>query len=257
VVFWPPPWRGALAVSRAPASGKAAAAVAPADRSRPQAAAPRVTSADSHLRALVRLRGSKSQGCIHPGNPPLSTVPPNTEEICAAAPCNGESHATVIERLFREHNEALVRFLRGRLGSRNEALEVAQEAYVRLLSLDQPGAVSYLRAFLFKTAANLAIDRRRRHHSYDKVTGRQLFMEFAENRTPERLVAGEQTLRHLGSLIESMPAKCRAAFVMSQIHGMDAVTIAARLGITDSMVRKYVVRALLRCREQMDLERND
>jgi RNA polymerase sigma-70 factor (ECF subfamily) len=168
-----------------------------------------------------------------------------------------ESHAAVIERLFREHNEALVRFLRGRLGSRNEALEVAQEAYVRLLSLDQPGAVSYLRAFLFKTAANLAIDRRRRHQSYDKVTGRQLFMEFTENRTPERLVAGEQTLRHLGSLIESMPAKCQAAFVMSQIHGMDAATIAAQLGITDSMVRKYVVRALLRCREQMDLERND
>jgi RNA polymerase sigma-70 factor (ECF subfamily) len=54
-----------------------------------------------------------------------------------------------------------------------------------------------------------------------------------------------------------MPAKCRAAFVMSQIHGLDAATIAARLGVTDSMVRKYVVRALLRCREQMDLERND
>lgn len=163
----------------------------------------------------------------------------------------------VIERLFREHNEALVRFLRGRLGSHNEALEVAQEAYVRLLNLDQPGAVSYLRAFLFKTAANLAIDRRRRHQSYDeKVAGRQLFMEFAENRTPERLVAGQQTLRRLAGLIDSLPAKCRAAFVMSQIHGLDAPTIAIRLGITDSMVRKYVVRALLHCREQMDLEHN-
>jgi DNA-directed RNA polymerase specialized sigma24 family protein len=54
-----------------------------------------------------------------------------------------------------------------------------------------------------------------------------------------------------------MPAKCRAAFVMSQINGLDAATIASHLGITDSMVRKYVVRALLHCREQMDLERND
>jgi RNA polymerase sigma-70 factor (ECF subfamily) len=186
-------------------------------------------------------------------------VPPNIEEVAGTAPASasGEARAALIERLFREHNEALVRFLRGRVGSRNEALEVAQEAYVRLLSLDQPGAVSYLRAFLFKTAANIAIDRRRRDQSYDRVTGGgQLFNEFAENRTPERLVAGEQTLRHLGSLIESMPAKCRAAFVMSQIHGLDAATIATRLGITDSMVRKYVVRALLRCREQMDLERN-
>lgn len=184
-------------------------------------------------------------------------VPPDIEDVAEPAPGKEESRAAVVERLFREHNEALIRFLRSRVGSHNEALEIAQEAYVRLLSLDQPGAISYLRAFLFKTAANIAIDRHRRHQSYDRVTGRQLFTELTETRTPERLVATEQTLRRLGTLIESMPSKCRTAFVMNQIQGLDAATIAAALGITDSMVRKYVVRALLHCREQMDLERND
>jgi RNA polymerase sigma factor (sigma-70 family) len=187
----------------------------------------------------------------------VNTVRTDIDATTDAEPAGGDSRSALVERLFREHNEALIRFLRGRVGSRNEALEIAQEAYVRLLSLDRPGAVSYLRAFLFKTAANIAIDRRRRHLSFDKVAGGQLFAEFSENRTPERQVAAQQTLRHLGSLIESMPAKCQASFVMSQIHGLDAATIASQLGITDSMVRKYVVRALLHCREQMDLERND
>jgi RNA polymerase sigma factor (sigma-70 family) len=186
----------------------------------------------------------------------LSMPPPNVNQAAEPIPDNEVSRAIVVERLFREHNEALIRFLRGRVGSHNEALEVAQEAYVRLLSLDQPGAVSYLRAFLFKTAANIAIDRRRRDQNYDKVAGRQLFTELTENRTPERQLSGEQTLRHLGALIESMPPKCRESFVMNQIHGLDAATIARRLGITDSMVRKYVVRALLHCRAHMDLERN-
>jgi RNA polymerase sigma factor (sigma-70 family) len=186
----------------------------------------------------------------------LSLPPPNADQAAEPIPDNEESRASVVERLFREHNEALIRFLRGRVGSHNEALEVAQEAYVRLLSLDQPGAVSYLRAFLFKTAANIAIDRRRRNQNYDKVAGRQLFSELTENRTPERQLSGEQTLRHLGALIESMPPKCRESFVMNQIQGLDAATIARRLGITDSMVRKYVVRALLHCRAHMDLERN-
>ena len=184
------------------------------------------------------------------------SMPPNPQQVAEPIPDGEESRASVVERLFREHNEALIRFLRGRVGSHNEALEVAQEAYVRLLSLDQPGAVSYLRAFLFKTAANIAIDRRRRHQNFDKVAGRQLFSELTENRTPERQLSGEQTLRHLGALIESMPPKCRESFVMNQIHGLDAATIAHRLGITDSMVRKYVVRALLHCRAHMDLERN-
>jgi len=186
----------------------------------------------------------------------LSFPPPNADQAAEPIPDHGESRASVVERLFREHNEALIRFLRGRVGSHNEALEVAQEAYVRLLSLDQPGAVSYLRAFLFKTAANIAIDRRRRNQNFDKVAGRQLFTELTENRTPERQLSGEQTLRHLGALIESMPPKCRESFVMNQIQGLDAATIAHRLGITDSMVRKYVVRALLHCRAHMDLERN-
>src|SRR5882757_3359996 len=186
----------------------------------------------------------------------VSMPPPPADQVAEPTPSD-ESRATVVERLFREHNEALIRFLRGRVGSHNEALEVAQEAYVRLLSLDQPGAVSYLRAFLFKTAANIAIDRRRRHQNYDRVAGRQLFAELTENRTPERQLSGEQTLRHLGILIEAMPAKCRESFVMNQIQGLDAATIAARLGITDSMVRKYVVRALLHCRQYMDVERND
>src|SRR6202453_3466915 len=186
----------------------------------------------------------------------VSMPPPNVNQVAEPVPDNEESRASVVERLFRDHNEALIRFLRGRVGSHNEALEVAQEAYVRLLSLDQPGAVSYLRAFLFKTAANIAIDRRRRHQTFDKVAAPQLFTELAENRTPERQLSGEQTLRHLGALIESMPPKCRESFVMNQIHGLDAATIARRLGITDSMVRKYVVRALLHCRAHIDLERN-
>jgi RNA polymerase sigma factor (sigma-70 family) len=186
----------------------------------------------------------------------LSMPPPNGNQAAEPVQDCEESRASVVERLFREHNEALLRFLRGRVGSHNEALEVAQEAYVRLLSLDQPGAVSYLRAFLFKTAANIAIDRRRRNQSFDRVAGRQLFSELTENRTPERHLSGEQTLRHLGALIQSMPPKCRESFVMNQINGLDAATIARRLGITDSMVRKYVVRALLHCRAHMDLERN-
>src|SRR5580700_4648802 len=134
-------------------------------------------------------------------------LPPKADPVADSEPDHEESRAQVVERLFREHNEALIRFLRGRVGSHHEAREVAQEAYVRLLSLDQPGAVSYLRAFLFKTAANIAIDRRRRHRNYTKVS--QLFAELEENRTPERQVAAEQTLRLLGSLIEAMPPKCR------------------------------------------------
>ena len=53
-----------------------------------------------------------------------------------------------VEQLFREHNAALLRFIAAKIGSTSEAREIAQEAYVHLLQLDQPEAISYLRAFL-------------------------------------------------------------------------------------------------------------
>jgi len=107
--------------------------------------------------------------------------------------------------LFREHNEALVRFLFARLRSRQAALEVAQEAYVRLLSLDQPGAVSYLRSFLFKTAANLAVDRLRRDDVHARATETPLFRELTDDRTPERAAVGVEEIQRLAQLLTALP----------------------------------------------------
>jgi RNA polymerase sigma factor (sigma-70 family) len=161
----------------------------------------------------------------------------------------------LVERLFREHNEALVRFLRARLRSQQEALEVAQDAYVRLLSLDEPGAVSYLRAFLFKTAENLAVDRMRRDEIHTRVTETALFREFADGRTPEREIAAAQTLQRLERVIAAMPSKCRRAFMMRRFEGKDITAIAHELNLSKRRVREYVAEALLRCQSSLNLER--
>src|SRR6201992_158907 len=71
-----------------------------------------------------------------------------------------DSRNSALARLFVAHNKELLSFLMVRLGEA-EAHEVAQEAYARLLRLDQPETLSFLRAYLFKTAANLSIDRLR------------------------------------------------------------------------------------------------
>jgi RNA polymerase sigma factor (sigma-70 family) len=165
--------------------------------------------------------------------------------------------SAVIERLFREHNEALIRFLRPRLRSKAEAREVAQEAYVRLLSLDKPGAVSYLRAFLFKTAANLAVDRLRHEQALARAADAPLFHEFIDSRTPERQLAASQAIQRLERLIAALPAKCREAFLLNRVEGQDFAAIARRMNLSERMVRTYVVRALLHCRTRLDEEMKD
>jgi DNA-directed RNA polymerase specialized sigma24 family protein len=75
-----------------------------------------------------------------------------------------ELSAAAAAELFRENNRALVGYLTARLRTEQEAKGVAQEAYVRLLQLQEPGTPSLFHAYLFKIATNLAIDRLRRRN---------------------------------------------------------------------------------------------
>ncbi len=163
-----------------------------------------------------------------------------------------ESRVQLVERLFREHNDSLLRFLAARLGSRQEAQEIAQDAYVRLLKLDTPDAVSYLRAFLFKTASNLAVDRLRTRSYRERPATWEFFRQLPANGTPEREVGGLEEMRLLHRLLAELPPKCRYAFVMNRMHGLDAATLARDMNITPTMVRRYITRALLHCRMGLD-----
>lgn len=172
----------------------------------------------------------------------------------AADPGAEAERTEVMARLFREHNAALIHFLRARLRSTQEAREVAQEAYVRLLSLDSPGAVSYLRALLFRIAANLAVDRLRRHEVHGRAMDSAAFQEFADGCTPERHLAGAQSLQRLERLIDALPAKMRRAFVLNRFDGLDFPQIAQLMNIPERTARFYVEQALLKCQAGLDRE---
>jgi RNA polymerase sigma factor (sigma-70 family) len=131
------------------------------------------------------------------------------------AEAGGKHDATDVERIFREHNDALLRFIAAKLGSKQEAHEVAQEAYVKLLSLEHREAVSYLRAFLFKTAANLATDRLRRRSRRAFVVSGASLDRAVFDLSPEREVAGEQAIARMREAIDELPPKCREAFLLS------------------------------------------
>jgi RNA polymerase sigma factor (sigma-70 family) len=161
-----------------------------------------------------------------------------------AIPGAPSAQSVRIDHLFREHNDALVRFLSARLGSYQDAREVAQEAYVRLLNLDRPGATSFLKALLYKTAANLAIDRLRHRRMVDCHAHAAPIQDmFAA--PADAAPAALDDVRVLSQALDELPPPCRSAFLMSRVECLDATEIAARLGVTDRAVRKYIARALV------------
>lgn len=176
---------------------------------------------------------------------PETTTEPDDEDAPVAA-------QEAVARLFSEHNSALVRFLGLRLKSDQEAREVAQEAYVRVLQLDQPGAVSFLRAYLFKTAANIATDRLRRA-AVRRIGAVDPVLEVEPDLVdPERAMLAREQLAVVRAGLEELPERVRSAFLLHRLKGLSCAEIGATMGLSERMIRNYVVKAMVHCRLRLD-----
>jgi len=165
-----------------------------------------------------------------------------------------EERARLVARLFQEHNRALVSFLRSKLHNEAEAREVAQEAYVRLLQLESPGVVSFLQAYLFKIAANIAVDRLR-HHIVEERLAREaalLFDEADESASPERIYFARDELDQIWQEMSCLPEKCRQAFAMHVLQERTLNDVAAEMKLSSRMVRYYVARSMEVCKRIHD-----
>jgi RNA polymerase sigma-70 factor (ECF subfamily) len=171
--------------------------------------------------------------------------PENKQRPEGPPKADAAARATEVARLFREHNRTLVLYLSARFKDVQTAREVAQEAYVRLLQLENTGTVSFLRAYLFKIAGNIAIDRLRQQQTrarLDQIKDvEDIFMEPSAERT---LIAREE-LAHLGLLLAELPEKYQQAFRWHRFEDGSFAEIALKMGIRERMVRRYVTNTLL------------
>lgn len=211
--------------------------------------APQTGASISHLQGSFVIRGG---GKIVTTNAISKGVANGTGAADPLSDDGLEANRASIAQLYREHNQALLRFLRLRVDSDQEALEVAQEAYVRMLQLGSSRAVSFLSSYLFRTAANIAIDRRRKKSLAVRLDKEAAEHQAAAAPTPDIIMQAREELALIGRFIEELPPKCRAAFYLHRLDELSPVDIAAQLQVTPRMVHHYLVRALVHVRTRLD-----
>jgi RNA polymerase sigma factor (sigma-70 family) len=161
-------------------------------------------------------------------------------------------HVDEIEKLFREHNRALVAFLQCRLSSYSDAQEVAQEAYLRVLTMENREDIDSLRSYLFKIAGNLAIDRLRKRKVRSDFAAAQASDEPVGETTPVHHAMAVEQVAGLRRALRELPAKASQAFVMHVIEGRDFGAVAQTMNLSERMVRYHVANALAHCRAWVD-----
>jgi RNA polymerase sigma-70 factor (ECF subfamily) len=175
----------------------------------------------------------------------------STQQAPARAPLSPSEHAIQVEKMFREHNDSLLRFLRARLHSQDEAKEVAQEAYVQMLGLDNPAAVNYMQGYLFRTAANIATNRLKSGAARRRIDQIVFFDIPHDSRTPQHTLDMRQQLANVSEALERLPPLCRRAFILVRYEGMSVDDAAAEMGLHPRKVRRFVQRAFLSCQRAL------
>ena len=134
-----------------------------------------------------------------------------------------------------------------------------QEAYAKVLALDRPGTVSFLVGYLWRIAANLAIDRSRRRTALSRLD--DLTAQSADRCAPstESVVELRERLAIVEKAIGELPPRCRQAFLLRILDGRRFAQIGREMGITDRMAKVHVARAmqyLQHCLDRADAPRN-
>jgi len=162
----------------------------------------------------------------------------------------------IILKLVMAYEKPLKRFLRTKLVLEPDRDDIVQETYLRLMRQDGleerlSNVTGSTLAYLFSIATNILIDRERR----EKVRGKGFRiayedeMDTGSSLSPEDELQSKQKLMRVERVLKRLDYQCRRAFILSRFETKSYREVADDLGVSVSMVEKYISRALKALRE--------
>lgn len=163
-----------------------------------------------------------------------------------------------LDRLFRLYHRELRQMAYRRLGDAELAADLTQDTFVRYAGLGREQRTQNIvnpRFFLIRVLQNLIIDlRRSRSRQGCSASLEDVQDELLDPRPgPETLLLLRQQLQLLKLALDELPANCRQALLLNRLDGLGHAAIAERLGVSSSMVSKYIMRALRHCARRLGL----
>lgn len=155
--------------------------------------------------------------------------------------------------LAAHYYRELLNFCARSLRDRTAAADLVQEAYARLLGAQQSGTtIGNTRAMLYRTTRNLLTDQHRRaevrSHTSLEALPEQEHPRAPECLQPDEVLDSSQYMQALQATIESLPPRCRQAFILNRFDGLSHQQVAERMGISRNMVAQHVIRGVLACK---------
>jgi RNA polymerase sigma-70 factor (ECF subfamily) len=170
-------------------------------------------------------------------------------------------HHQGLQQIFEENRDQLLRYLRAH-GAGDAAEDLLQELWLKIAA-SPPGPVASPRSYLFRSATNLMIDRRRsegqaqrREIEWSGLADR-LPGSAANDPGPDRDLDGKRMLALVEAELARLPDRALSIFRKHRIEGRTQREIAAELGLSASTIEsdlRMVYALLAELKEKLDEE---
>lgn len=135
----------------------------------------------------------------------------------------------------------------------HEIEDIVQETFIRSYVAGQKQVIRNPHAFMAKTAKNLALDslnraENRLNDSMEEFLESELF---TQEHTPESECQSQEQFLIFCRAVAELPVRCRRAFILRKVYGLSLKETADYLRISESTVKKHIVRGMLTVIQKM------
>ena len=151
---------------------------------------------------------------------------------------------------MERHGSGLVQMLWRVLGNQADVADAYQETFCRLAVLLQEGKSWHKKGFVYRLAANVAIDMLRRRRR-DAGNAETLGETAGRETDPAAALAQRDELERLQDAIADLPDRLRHVLVLREYGELEYEAIASAMKISAATARQYRHRAVLLLAEKM------
>lgn len=157
---------------------------------------------------------------------------------------------------FEQFRVGLYRFLVRRLRSTENAEDLAQEVYLRLLRAADTQQVKCPQAYVYRVAFNVLYEFKLRERGDRTVFDSEALAQAVEGlpddaALPEEACEDGDRAQQFERVVSQLPPMQRAVLRLAAQHNLSHGEIAGKLGISVSTVRNHLYKAIDSCRHRI------
>jgi RNA polymerase sigma-70 factor (ECF subfamily) len=170
---------------------------------------------------------------------------------------SSESRQAYVNAIEKTHARGLRRFLAVRMRHATaDVPDLVQEVFLRLLRIPDFETIRNPQAYLYTIASHVL-----HQYTLKQVATSETFESVdlvaelpapPEDADPAAQVETEQRFEELGRALELNSPKAYATLLMHRRDGMPLKAIAVHLGVSHTMVKRYLARALSYCQQHLE-----